>query len=254
MSLSSSRPTSGLRRRPAKGLEPARDDIRPQYRPGGTGAAMPLTSTAPRSLYSKRSQRAGSGRIEARPLHHAAAQRHRQSGAGRLRQARRPGIATDGALRSIGGFMPSPVAARSQTGSNGQTTLLIGGRETGLRSQAMPVCDKDHRPVRCPVAPTFGRSRAFRLPSSADSPAADARSWAVVVRDCPIGIGRRRVGSALKIRGLILMTALFVVTFGAVSSIPYSRTLYLVPRSLVSSTLLRNARSAKFPRARFLRT
>ena len=33
----------------------------------------------------------------------------------------------DGSLRAIGGFAPRPVAASSQTGSNGQTTLLIGG-------------------------------------------------------------------------------------------------------------------------------
>ena len=33
----------------------------------------------------------------------------------------------DGTLRSIGGFAPRPVASPSQTSSNGQPTLLIGG-------------------------------------------------------------------------------------------------------------------------------
>jgi hypothetical protein len=33
----------------------------------------------------------------------------------------------DGTLRAIGGVAPRPVAAPSQAGSNGQSTLLIGG-------------------------------------------------------------------------------------------------------------------------------
>jgi putative transposase len=38
-----------------------------------------------------------------------------------------PASQRDGTLRAIGGFAPRPVAAPSQAGSNGQSTLLIGG-------------------------------------------------------------------------------------------------------------------------------
>ena len=46
-------------RRSAQRLEPARDDARTQYLPAGTGPAMPFTSTAPRSRYSKSRRPAG---------------------------------------------------------------------------------------------------------------------------------------------------------------------------------------------------